>query len=677
MYQQFYQLKRAPFQAGADPRFFWKGEKYLKALDRLQHAIEHGSGVSLLTGDVGIGKTAVLHHLFGLLGKKVMTCLISDPGLTPSDFYQLVLHTYGTRRKISNRKDFHRYLTGLLQKAGPRGKKVLLVIDEAQRLSPQLTTEIVEMINLSSNTSGGLCVCLAAQTAADRRLIEPVIQAFGNDITADLHIDPLDPAETADYVRHRLKVAGAVGEIFSDGAMEAVFQNSGGYPIGINLICDFSLFSGFAERAPQITGDIVRWSADSLRLPDSTDELSPLEIPAEEIPETFTEPQMSDEWELEEEDAPRDAHDLIAPDAADKPEPSETPQTSAVPAAMALAPPGKKRRSVLKTALLSAAALVVVAGGVVFYTQKSGPLSGLLNHSSPRVSATANAPAAATVSPEPAAMPHSGDAPPIQALPPSPVETPASQKSAAGLPAADPGPTPKIDPPINNHSDIAGSQPSPALPPADEAEAVASRSAASVAAPAKPVGPELIQPLAQTATTEENREQPDLAETRSDRAIDEGQAAISEDPALPAVIKPDEARRATIDKATPPVVSATALKPGLQPTVSPAKNDSRPAPEQEVAPAAPQASFKKAVPAVEEPLPQWVPANKKLKEILKAGAFASPKKPLAEDTRAITAASPRSAPEPAPRKTAASPAAAPDEPDPSSVINWLLKKKGK
>ncbi len=278
MYLQFYNLRKAPFQPGTAPEFFWKGEKYSAVLRGLQRAVEKGGGVSLLTGEVGTGKTAVLHRLLGMLGKDVMACLIPDPHLSVPDFYRLILHAFRIRRNIDNRMAFAQCLDDLSQKAGRRGKKILLVIDEAQCLSPQLTAEIAAMQKLPLNTAGRLHVCLVAQTGSGRRSIAPLIEALAPHITADLHLDPLNPDETAAYVRHRLKTAGAGEDLFSDEALKAVFQYSGGYPIQVNLVCDFALFSGFAERAPQIGEDIVNWSAQGLHLPDSADEQSEDEL---------------------------------------------------------------------------------------------------------------------------------------------------------------------------------------------------------------------------------------------------------------------------------------------------------------------------------------------------------------------------------------------------------------
>ncbi len=306
MYLQFYQLSRSPFQPGDEAAFFWKGKQYRQALSVLRQVTQEG-GVSLLTGDVGTGKTAVVHALLREMGKRAATCLISDPDLTVADFYQLVLHGFRIHRSVDTRGTFQDHLGRLLHKAARRRRSVLLVIDEAQHLPPELADELAATAAASRGTAAGLHICLVGQTAAGSEALRPVIGPLDRHITADFHILPLDAEETAAYVYHRLEVAGAGQQIFSDEALGEVHRQSDGIPIQINLICDFALFSGFAERTPVITDDIVRWSADGLRLPEPLEEEAlDAESPEEDF---FTEdaaPQTTEEPTGQEAAFPRD-----------------------------------------------------------------------------------------------------------------------------------------------------------------------------------------------------------------------------------------------------------------------------------------------------------------------------------------------------------------------------------
>ncbi len=325
MHLQFYLLARAPFQPGAEAAFFWKGEKYRRALAVLRRAAQEG-GVSLLTGDVGTGKTAVVHALLRETGRQAMTCLISDPDLTVADFYQLVLHGFRVRRSVDTREEFHEHLGGLLRKAARRRRQVLLILDEAQRMPPELASELEATAAFCAGTGGGMHICLVGQTDGGRGALAPVLGPLARHIDADFHIQPLDADETAAYVRHRLRVAGAQQEIFSEEALQEVHRQSDGIPIQINLICDFALFSGFAERAPVITDDIVRWSADGLRLPEPLEEVVEEEPQAqffteEPYPETAPQPDRQEAF-VPADDEPPDALSadpreecVIAPDA--------------------------------------------------------------------------------------------------------------------------------------------------------------------------------------------------------------------------------------------------------------------------------------------------------------------------------------------------------------------------
>ncbi|GEM_PF-1996467 len=341
MYLQFYQLSRPPFQPGDEAAFFWKGEQYRQALSVLRQVTQKG-GVSLLTGDVGTGKTAVVHALLREMGKRAVTCLISDPDLTVADFFRLVLHGFRVHRSVDTREAFQDHLGRLLHKAARRRRSVLLVIDEAQHLPPELADELAAAA-ASRGTAAGLHICLVGQSAAGREALRTVIGPLDRHIAADLHLLPLDAEETAAYVRHRLAVAGAGQEIFSDEALQEVHRQSDGIPIQINLICDFALFSGFAERTPVITDDIVRWSADGLRLPEPLEEEAPdTESPEEDFftedaaPQTTEEPAAQKAAFLGDGEVPGDAlspeteETIVAPQA-----PAEAPR------ATRKAPPGK------------------------------------------------------------------------------------------------------------------------------------------------------------------------------------------------------------------------------------------------------------------------------------------------------------------------------------------------
>ncbi len=749
MYLQFYQLSRSPFQPGDEAAFFWKGEQYRQALSVLRQVTQEG-GVSLLTGDVGTGKTAVVHALLREMGKRAVTCLISDPDLTVADFYQLVLHGFRIHRSVDTRGAFQDHLGRLLQKAARRRRSVLLVIDEAQHLPPELADELAATAAASRGTAAGLHICLVGQTAAGREALRPVIGPLDRHITADFHILPLDAEETAAYVHHRLEVSGAGQQIFSDEALEEVHRQSDGIPIQINLICDFALFSGFAERTPVITNDIVRWSADGLRLPEPLEEEAlDAESPEQDF---FTEdaaPQTTEEPTGQEAAFPRDDEvpggallsetqdaivapqalseapretcealpgqrlpapetqfaadqespasqevdqppppplDLSAPDdtTAEEPEEpaadeqrgalrpagdetSETPPDDEPaftadepaereenarfalqrprpqpdlrgpePAALTDLPGEPVRRSRFKPALAAAAVLVLLAAGGYLLVAKPGGVSlpDLLKRFTLGVSATSEAPAVASQSP----------------TPPTPVVSPA----------------PQAQPPATGETPPAVSETGHTAP----ASAAAAEDTASPSLSGPPTGiiEEDLTDETQTARPQESSPQV--------RAPVEPEAEQEAPPPTEGKAAPDTVRPQPPAQAPPPVNP----QPPTESAVTPAEAEKTPAPAApEVAPVT-----EKPVPPSSEPpaetaqaeLPKkhGIRASSLLKDILKDGAFfeSSPQPGAPQEEAAA----------PPPQKkaeTSASPAPQrmSGEPDPSAVINWLLKKKGK
>ncbi len=716
MYLQFYQLRRAPFQAGDEAVFFWKGEQYRQALSVLRQVSQKG-GVSLLTGDVGTGKTAVAHALLREMGKRAVSCLISDPDLTVADFYQMVLHGFRIHRSVDTREAFQDHLGRLLHKAARRRRSVLLVIDEAQHLPPELADEVAATA-ASCGTAAGLHICLVGQTAAGRKALLPVIGPLDRHITADFHIFPLDDKETAAYVRYRLETAGAGQEIFTDEALQEVYRQSDGIPIQINLICDFALFSGFAERTPVITDDIVRWSADGLRLPEAPAE-EPLdaESPEEDV---FTEDAVPQTTE-----APAGQEAAFAGDDEER---------GPVPAARTDLPGEPVRRSRFKPALAAAAVLVLLSSGGYVLVAKPGGVSlpALLKRFTPRVSATPEAPAVASQSAAPP-MPVVSPAPPAPApkaakTPPAVAETghTASASAGAAEDAAPPSlsgrPTGIIEEDLTDETQTARPQEfSPRVRAAVKAPAEPDAQPEAPPPAGEKTAPHTVRPqvpaqmtetpaafapaplAAKTASTPRPAEAKIPApptETEAKTAATSETTALVGDTAPPAESGPaptPSPAAAPAEAPAPPGKSPAQKASPLPPAAAQAPPPVNPQPpaqsavmpgeaEKAPAPAAPAAA-----PVIDKPAPSssvpptqtaqaepkrkhGIPASSLLADILKDGAFFE-SSPQSSAPREETAAPP------AKKKAEPSVPAAPQrtsgEPDPSAVINWLLKKKGK
>ncbi len=267
MHLQFYHLTRPPFQLATDLDFFWKGKNYDPSFDVLKYSLEHHGGLSLLTGAAGSGKSMVVRALLNALGNSVRAAVIPDSSLTSKEFYDLVAHEFDLAAGIENRRVFHDHIHVLLQEAGKNNQQVLLVVDEAQQLSPQLIDEISALINLEPVDSGGLGICLVGQSDTAQDLGARVSQAFENHVIVRYHLASFTADEIEKYIQHRLEVAGADRRIFSDDAILEIHRSSGGYPGQINIICDLALFTGYTENAAEIGPAIIQTSAAKLQFP--------------------------------------------------------------------------------------------------------------------------------------------------------------------------------------------------------------------------------------------------------------------------------------------------------------------------------------------------------------------------------------------------------------------------
>ncbi|BBO79138.1 hypothetical protein DSCW_65550 [Desulfosarcina widdelii] len=251
MYESFYGLDKKPFQITTDPSFLWMGKKHREALSTLKYGVMDNKGFLLLTGDVGTGKTTLINRLVEDIQDKAYTAKIPDPGLSKYDFFRMVSRYFGLPIEVRTKSDFLEPFSRFLNDAHKERKSVLLLIDEAQRLKHDLMEEIRLLSNLEHQDAKLLNIFFVGQNEFNEILMQPENRALMRRITITYNIDPLDPTETCEYIRHRLKTAGAGYEIFSSAAMEEVYAFSNGFPRQINIICDLAMF--FASQVSQRT----------------------------------------------------------------------------------------------------------------------------------------------------------------------------------------------------------------------------------------------------------------------------------------------------------------------------------------------------------------------------------------------------------------------------------------
>ena len=264
MYESFYGLNKKPFQITTDPSFLWMGKKHREAFSTLKYGVMDNKGFLLLTGDVGTGKTTLINRLVEDIQGKAYTAKIPDPGLSKYDFYRMVSRYFGLPIEVRTKSDFLEPFSRFLNDAHEEKKSVLLLIDEAQRLRHDLMEEIRLLSNLERQDAKLLNIFFVGQNEFNSILLQPENRALMRRITITYNLDPLDLAETGEYIRHRLKTAGAQYEIFSSAAMEEVYDFSSGFPRQINIICDLAMFFASQVARRIISRKIVNQCRDRI-----------------------------------------------------------------------------------------------------------------------------------------------------------------------------------------------------------------------------------------------------------------------------------------------------------------------------------------------------------------------------------------------------------------------------
>jgi general secretion pathway protein A len=268
MYLNHYNLKTEPFKITTDPEFLWLGEKHKEALATLKYGILGNKGILLLTGDVGTGKTTLIHALLNSLGEDTLVATVPDPGLDKMDFFNYVASAFNMQKTFYSKGEFTLYLSHFLKAANNENKKVVLIIDEAQRLNKDLLEEIRLLSNIELQNTKLINLFFVGQKEFNDIILLEENKALRQRISLRYHIEPLNLDETREYIKYRLGVAGSKNSIFNSDAVSEVYSFSKGYPRLINILCDYALLSGFVRDKKTVGRQIVKECAEELQIPE-------------------------------------------------------------------------------------------------------------------------------------------------------------------------------------------------------------------------------------------------------------------------------------------------------------------------------------------------------------------------------------------------------------------------
>jgi general secretion pathway protein A len=262
VYADFFGLNEKPFSITPDPRYLYLSPRHADALAHLLYGISESGGFIQLTGEVGTGKTTLIRSVLEQLPEKAEVALILNPRLSPQELVQSICEELRIAlpedRSVKALVDT---LNAELLRANALDRRIVLIIDEAQTLRPELIEQVRLLTNLETPKQKLLQIILIGQPELRDMLARPDMRQVAQRVTGRYHLEPLTAQETAAYVRHRLRVAGAQREIFERGALRQLYKGSGGVPRLINIVADRALLAAYTQERSEIDGRLVRHAA--------------------------------------------------------------------------------------------------------------------------------------------------------------------------------------------------------------------------------------------------------------------------------------------------------------------------------------------------------------------------------------------------------------------------------
>jgi len=250
MYVSFYGFRVKPFQLKPDPNFFYGSKGHKRAMAYLEYGLSQGEGFIVITGEVGAGKTTLVRNLFRKLESgKILAAQIVNTHLDSDDTLRMVAAAFGLPQENSNKASLLIRLEQFFRQCDQQGKRALLVVDEAQNLSPRTVEELRMLSNFQTDDKPLLQTFLLGQPEFRKTLLSGDMQQLRQRVTATYHLGPMDLSETRSYIEHRLNTAGWRGDpSFDENAFASIYEYTDGIPRKINALCDRLLLMGCLEQ---------------------------------------------------------------------------------------------------------------------------------------------------------------------------------------------------------------------------------------------------------------------------------------------------------------------------------------------------------------------------------------------------------------------------------------------
>ncbi len=267
MYCEYFGFAKRPFELTPDPSFLYLGEAHREGLATLVYGVQSGKGFVLITGEVGTGKTTLLHALLGQLDSATACAFIFNPRLEPLDFFHVLFEELGIETPCRTKAEYLLTLNKFLIERLEKNEPTLLIVDEAQNLSAEMLEEIRLLSNLETPTSKLIQIMLVGQPELKELLARPELRQLRQRIGLRHHLRPFDENELREYVDERLARAGYTGKgLFRRGALKELYAVTGGIPRLANSVCDSALLLAYSREKQQLDAGLIQEVAEEMEL---------------------------------------------------------------------------------------------------------------------------------------------------------------------------------------------------------------------------------------------------------------------------------------------------------------------------------------------------------------------------------------------------------------------------
>ncbi len=258
MYEAHFRLREKPFSILPDPSFIYWSKIHVRAYTMLEYSILNNAGFTVITGEIGCGKTTLIRYLLSQVSTDLVVGVVSDTQVASGDLVRWVLLAFGREFEQTSEVAAYRDFRDFVVKLAETGRRAVLIIDEAQNLPIDGLEKLRMLSNVNVEKQNSLQIILVGQPQLRELLQKPELTQFMQRVSSEYNIEPLPPQDVKGYIMHRIGKAGSPVALFSDRAIQQIAEESRGIPRLVNILCDTALVYAFAKDAAFVDSRVIK-----------------------------------------------------------------------------------------------------------------------------------------------------------------------------------------------------------------------------------------------------------------------------------------------------------------------------------------------------------------------------------------------------------------------------------